>query len=90
MNTMDAHHIESNTSIMLSYEVDDDKVIDYGYEEHGPDTRRHDVVDVGPVLKIAAPTTTNNTSMNHHPHPPLYFYQTFLTYTILFIYRAIS
>ena len=59
MNTMDAHHIESNTSIMLSYEVDDDKVIDYGYEEHGPDTRRHDVVDVGPVLKIAAPTTTN-------------------------------
>ncbi len=64
MNTMDAYRIESNTSIMLSHEVDDGKVIDYGYEDygyedHGPDTRRHDVVDVDPVLKIAAPTTYN-------------------------------
>lgn len=51
---METYSIESNTSI-LSYSIDDDKVIDYGYEDHGPD-RRYEQDDVVPELKLKPPT----------------------------------
>lgn len=67
---MDTYSIESNTSI-LSYNIDDDKAIDYGYEDHSPDIR-HDVDDVGPALKLPAAITAtfciadNFTSISSH------------------------
>ena len=70
MTTMDTYSIESNTSI-LSYSIDDDKVVDYGYEDHGPDIR-HDVEDSNPTMKPTAPITNtfyiadNFTSISSH------------------------
>ena len=67
---MDTYSIESNTSI-LSYNADEDKAIDYGYEDHSPD-KRHDVEEVDPGLKLQVPITAtfcladNFTSISSH------------------------
>ena len=58
MTAMNTYSMESNASI-LSYNIDDDKVIDYGYEDHGPDVRLDHLKDAGPELKLKVPVPTS-------------------------------